>query len=121
STWSPETADDRVAHIYVSPVAGSSLQAAATVVHELIHAALNNQGRHGNEFKRIAKRIGLVAQGEDGQMTATEAGPELRTELEALIAKLGDFPHSRVVVQPTPAKVPQVLKCACIECGWSAR
>src|SRR5271157_1450138 len=65
SCWDPKAADDGISQIYISPVLNDSIQVLETLVHELIHAILPNDG-HRAPFKRIALKVGLT-----GKMTAT--------------------------------------------------
>jgi hypothetical protein len=54
------------------------MQVAAILGHELVHDAVGVAARHGKEFRRVARGIGLV-----GQMAATTAGPEFEEALRA--------------------------------------
>src|SRR5438132_6736926 len=74
--WDNQCSEDRHFEIFIRPDLSESkdlmpMKIAAILVHELIHAAVGVAARHGKEFRRVAKRIGLV-----GQMAPTTAGPE---------------------------------------------
>jgi hypothetical protein len=94
-------ASDGAHAIFVTASERSSLEVAATVAHELVHAAAPEKAGHGSEFALLARSIGL-----EGPMRATLPGPILTARLNTLIATLGPIPHARVA---PPAKQPSRL------------
>ncbi len=80
--WSPEASDDRKGTIFISPTIANSSVVLATLVHELVHAAVGNKAGHGPAFRKVAVAVGLT-----GKMTATYAGPELQKTLDRIIAE----------------------------------
>lgn len=74
--------------------------------HELIHAALDNQGAHGiksdpekgveqdDRFPEYATRLGFLA-----PFTHLVPDPALIDEMELLAIELGDFPHGQLTVK----------------------
>lgn len=86
--WLAEAAGDGVVQIFVSPYLRDPIVVLATLLHELIHAALP-EVKHGPEFKRAARAAGL-----EGPATSTVCSPELRPKLEALADALGDYDNS---------------------------
>lgn len=70
--------------IYISPILDDSLTVAETLAHELSHSIAGHTCGHKGEFQRIARAIGL-----DGPLTATKAGPDLRSELARIIRYIG--------------------------------
>lgn len=86
--WSPHCTPDATIHVLVSPVLKTADEAASTLVHELIHAAIGVERGHDRLFKSAMKAIGL-----EGKPTATVAGPELQLRLKDIIAQLGPYPH----------------------------
>jgi hypothetical protein len=89
---------------------------AATLVHELCHAALDCEGGHGAPFKRLASAVGL-----EGKPTATHAGPQLEQRLNALCRQLGEYPHATLDIASRPRQGTRLLKCICPGCGYTAR
>ena len=74
--WDNQCSEDRHFEIFIRPDLNEfkdlmSMQVAAILAHELVHAAVGVAARHGKAFRRVARGIGLV-----GQMAATTAGPE---------------------------------------------
>lgn len=86
--WSPHCTPDATVHVLISPVLKTAEEAGATLVHELIHAAIGTERGHDRLFKNAMKAIGL-----EGKPTATVAGPELILRLKDIIAVLGTYPH----------------------------
>lgn len=76
-----------VNEIFISPEEASTAVMLATLLHELIHAALDNEDGHKGRFAEAAVRLGL-----EGKMTATVPGPDLLMELELIVASLGEYP-----------------------------
>jgi hypothetical protein len=98
-------------------------------VHELVHASLPPEAKHGKLFREAALRIGL-----EGQMRHAMPGPVLRERLNALAASLGPFPHARLnfdrmtlaglVASDRPKKQgTRMLKAECPApgCGYTVR
>ena len=110
-------ASDEVSQIFISPVLADPIQALETLVHELLHAAMDCEGGHGAGFVKGMRALGL-----SGKPTATIAGPELREWLKALNAELGDYPHAALnpTIQ-TKKQTTRLLKVECGDCGYTAR
>jgi hypothetical protein len=89
--WSTRCTDTGQATIFISPTLESPVEILAVLMHETIHAALNNKGGHRGRFAEIAKASGLLP-----PMTATTPGPDLLLRLHAIAADLGDMPHARL-------------------------
>lgn len=88
--WAPAAASDgKTCSIFLSPILGEDrVRLLATLLHECIHVAVGHQHRHGGEFKRVARAVGL-----EGKLTATFAGPALHTKLLSMATDLGEYPH----------------------------
>jgi hypothetical protein len=89
--WLPLSAADGVPQVFISPKLSDGVRVLDVLLHELIHACFPEGTGHKTPFKQAAKRLGL-----EGKATATEAGAELKTELEAIVAALGDYPHAEL-------------------------
>lgn len=116
--WSPESSADGSIHLLVSPVIGDVVRAADVLLHELCHAAVGTDAKHGPEFKRCAKAMGLV-----GKATATEASEELKARLTRLTDGLGAYPHVALTPRAKDAKkqTTRMLKVACGDCDYILR
>ena len=115
--WGVESSEDKSFQVFVSPVLCESVEVAGTLVHELVHAAVGIECKHRGAFPKIAKAIGL-----EGKMTETTVGEGLVAKLKELIAKLGEYPHARLVAANKPkTQTTRMLKVICKECGCVLR
>lgn len=84
---------DGINEIWVSPEHATTEEMLGTLIHELIHAALNNADGHRGRFQQCAVKLGL-----NGPMTATTAGLELMVKLKSVADQLGAYPGAVVNV-----------------------
>ena len=111
--WSPKHSAALRHEIFISPVLGSGLEAAETLVHELVHAAVGVEHGHRGRFAKAARQIGLLP-----PMTQTPASPELKARLNALITTIGPYPHAALDVTGAERKQrARLLKVVCPNCG----
>lgn len=107
--WSEKvSADQKTMHIFVSPSIDSGVEALRTLLHELVHAAVGVDKKHGREFSQLAKKLGF-----EKPWTQTPAGEALKVELAEAAEELGSYPH--IGLEP-PRKQTTRLKlweCAC--------
>jgi len=54
----------------------------------------------------------------EGPMRSCSAGDKLKTELSALIEKLGPYPHGALRVSHAPQERPPRPKARCSQCGF---
>ena len=85
-----------------------------TLVHELVHAVDNCTNGHGEEFKKIAIKVGLK-----GPMRSAGAGDWLKRELLLIAGRLGEFPHCRLSLPVrTTQKTAKRPGAKCQKCGY---
>lgn len=102
--WSAEVSAGKFSEIFISPELENSVEVLATVLHEMIHAHLGLDKKHGKEFKSLVKEFGL-----SGKVTSTfaaESSP-LFEQLFEIGRKIGQFPHSKL--NPRNKEVPKGL------------
>lgn len=116
--WYGHAAADGVAQLFISPLLKDDVDVAATLAHELVHATVGPDAKHGKVFKKCALAIGL-----EGKMTATYAGPEFTEWVRARLVKaIGPYPHAQLNPALGPKKqTTRMLKCQCKDCGYVAR
>jgi rubrerythrin len=104
--------------MFISPALSKPEEVLAVLVHEMIHAEVGVQAKHGKEFKERALAVGL-----EGRMTATTAGEELAARLLDLADELGDYPHDSLQGKTTGKKKDgtRQLKLECPVCGYIVR
>lgn len=96
--WARCTSADGAPHIFVSPEIERAEDAAAALLHELAHAADDCEHDHRGRFVQIGKVIGL--EGKPTQMLPSALDMILCTKA------LGPYPHARLDVKATRARVP---------------
>lgn len=91
--WHGKCSADGTREVTVSAVLDAPADAQgllATLVHELLHAALPEDTGHRGEFARALPSLGL-----EGPPTSTIAGDDLRAWFRwSLLPRLGRFPHA---------------------------
>lgn len=88
-------------HIFISPTQGDNIAVLAILVHELVHAAVGCEEKHGGKFKTMARALGL-----EGKLTHTTVSKKsiLYPTLSKISKKLGKYPHSKMVLKAKPTK-----------------
>lgn len=119
--WDGVASKDKHCEIFLRPDLDDPMVLAATLAHELIHAAIGCQAKHGKAFKRIAVAIGL-----EGKMTATTASPDFLVAVEPILAAVGPVPHGRLnfasaVTSGPPKQGTRMIKVECSDCGYTVR
>ncbi len=121
--WAAEAASDGICQIYVSPLEDKpdiEQGILSTLVHEVVHAVVGHEAKHGKVFKDCAVAVGL-----EGKMTATVAGPELLETIKSWLTELGDYPHVKLdpALRPTKKQTTRMVKCVCKndDCGFLVR
>ena len=112
--WSTRSSDDGVNQIFIAPHLPTPIEVLDTLVHELVHAVDDCQSGHGENFKRIAKDIGLK-----GPMRSAGADEFLMQDLIKISNQLGNFPHGRLSI-PRAASNAGVKRpgAICLKCGY---
>lgn len=118
--WSSLCSKDSHFEIFIHPSEDDPMTVVAILAHELIHAAVGLDQKHGGNFKKVALAIGLT-----GKMTATVAGAEFEAYIEPLLKKVGPYPHSSLSSNGASSKGPKqstrLTKVCCADCGYIAR
>ena len=108
-TWPGDVTFDDTRHVFISPRLADPVKVLETVVHELIHTAMEPEEKHGTKFKNACKEIGL-----EGKATATFAGGDLTVRLQAIAEELGEYPNQ--AINPFAAKPKEPGKKATFKC-----
>lgn len=118
--WSHECSEDQTHEIFIVPTISDPSRISDILAHELVHAAVGLEAKHGKLFKKVATAIGLT-----GKMTATVAGPDFLLAVEPILQAVGPFPHATLtggsLSSAKPKQKTRQLKCECRECGYIAR
>lgn len=112
--WSTKSAVDGINQIFIAPHLQTPFDFLDTLVHELVHAVDDCQSGHGENFKKIAKDVGLK-----GPMRSAGAGEWLKQDLLRIAEKLGTFPHGRLSLPVrTMQQTPKRPGAKCAKCGY---
>jgi SprT-like family len=127
--WHAGASDDGHHEIIIRADFADSAEVLGILAHELVHAALPPDVKHGKEFRDAALRIGL-----EGPMRHAMPGAVLKERLNELASSLGPFPHGRlnfdrvtlggVAAADKPKKQgTRMLKAECLGpgCGYTVR
>ena len=101
--WDPTCTEDGTTHMFVCPSVNSALTVLATLLHEMVHAAVGLECKHRGAFRKLAKAVGL-----EGKMTATFVSEEnpLMAVLKTITEQLGPYPHSALVRKMAATRPP---------------
>ena len=83
---------DNLTQILISPRLKTPAQAASTIVHELVHAAVGCEHGHEEPFRRGALSVGLTE-----PMPYAPAGRKLAKRLKLLAAMVGPYPKVEII------------------------
>jgi len=119
--WDGATTADKKPQLFISPLLDDVTEpmgVLATLIHEIVHAVVGCDAKHGPKFHKAAKSVGL-----EGKPTSTHASEDLVIRMKQIAEELGAFPHSKIV--PTEDKLKKqttrMKKCVCEECGYVVR
>lgn len=127
--WPAEATDDGSCELIVRADFADPMDVLGILVHQLTHASLPPEAKHGKLFRDAALRLGL-----EGQMRNALPGAALRERLNDVAAGLGPLPHARlnfdrvtlsgIEVADRPKKqTTRMLKAECLAkgCGYTVR
>ena len=118
--WADTMSEDKHFEIFISPSLSDPARVLDTLAHELVHASVGLEAKHGKVFRHCALAIGL-----EGKMTATHAGDKLSARLHALADELGAYPHGALhgkdATTGEKKQTARMIKVECSCCGYVAR
>lgn len=118
--WSNIASDSGHFEIFIRPSEAETARVADILTHELVHAAVGLEARHGRHFKDCATALGL-----EGKMTSTVAGEGWYKWALPVLDRLGPIPaaklNSDAATSGRPKQKTYMLKLQCDDCGWTCR
>ena len=115
--FNPELSATSITEIFISPILETGFEVIDTLTHEMCHAIAGVPAGHKGPFKRLALSIGL----NNGKMTEASAGPELTERLNAILAEMPPYPHSKLTPQSSTKQGTRLIKVICTGCDNVAR
>ena len=117
--WTGRASKDGAFEIFIRPDQDDAITVAAILAHELTHAAVGLEAKHGPRFAKVAKAIGL-----EGKMTATVPGDTFKRNVASILETVGPLPHGRLdlaVSSAAPKQTTRLIKAECDTCGYTVR
>lgn len=118
--WSDAVSEDNGREIWITAAETDPVKVAGILVHELCHAALPHSEKHGKNFGRLARALGL-----EGPLRATTEGESFKTLWAAVLRALGPLPAAKftagMAVDYRVQKTPKMTNVACPQCGFVAK
>ncbi len=119
--WPNSSAEDGLCQLFISPTMNKQVDVLGVLVHEVVHAVVGCDKKHGKVFRKCALSVGL-----EGKMTSTHAGKGLVEHIEGWVkSHLGDYPHAALKPNERPEgkqkQTTRMVKCECKQCGYSVR
>ena len=116
--WATTASKDGRAEIFISPLLEKITDVDHVLLHEMVHATVGIKHGHKGPFAKLARKIGLA-----GKLTSTHAGDELCERLDAIIAKMPEYPHASMTPMGNGMKkqTTRMLKLECDDCGYIVR
>lgn len=116
--WAYVCTKDEVCEIFLSPLMNGEARILDVLAHEMIHAFVGHEAKHGPRFRKVALAIGL-----EGKMTATVAGESFTKFIQPILADLGPLPYSALATMAAAKKKQKsrMHKCECAACKYTVR
>ncbi len=109
--------EDSAREIFVSAGKDNSIDVLQILIHELCHAALPDDAKHGPAFCSLAKQVGL-----EGKMTESVPSEELVKCLHTFIkSTLGKYPHRKMIADESKKQTTRLIKMVCKGCSMVIR
>jgi hypothetical protein len=118
--WSKQSSADGTFEMFIVPMIDDPMRVLDITVHELVHAGVGLDKKHGPVFRKAAKAMLL-----EGKMKATIGGDAFKADIgKPLLAKLGEYPHAALHggLSSGPKKqATRLLKVWCPSCEYTTR
>lgn len=119
--WSASASRDGIHEITIRITEHEPAQVLAVLLHELLHAALDNKHGHAGAFAKAHKAVGF-----EGSARESIMSHGLRLKLESLAEALGEYPGARGLTALDEGSGPKkqatrMIKCECETCGFTFR
>jgi len=91
--WHWTSSANGTIEIFITPLLDDSLEISVVLLHEMIHASVDNIHGHGRPFIEAAKAIGMIP-----PYTRCMEGDDLSSELRLIVNSLPPYPHARIIL-----------------------
>lgn len=115
--FNPSCSADGHTELFISPTLAELTEVTATLVHELVHAAVGTEHAHKAPFAKAARALDL-----EGKPTHTFGGDKFRARIAPILAAVGPYPHAKLDISSALKKqTTRLLKATCADCGYTVR
>lgn len=97
----PSCSKDGTTHLFVVPTQEVALDVLGTVAHEMIHAIVGHEHKHGGRFREVALQLEFSPK---MTTTAPVPGTPAYAAIEEVLKELGPYPHAAMVPRRKPTK-----------------
>jgi hypothetical protein len=114
--WDASRSGQGAVEIMVSPIKDDAVEVAATLFHELCHAANGVSNGHRGDFAKLARSGHL-----EGPLPQTKGGKEFAEWVKPVLKRLGTYPHAALDTSKRTKQTTRLLKVWCKHCGYTVR
>jgi hypothetical protein len=118
--WYPAASADAVHELFIHPGQAEPLEVAAILAHELAHVLAGPEAKHGRDFKKLVKPLGL-----EGRACATVPGEAFKLLVAPILEAAGAYPHGALtpggISSRGPKQTTRMIKVTCASCGYTLR
>ena len=97
----PTCSKDATTHMFIIPTQDDAMSVLGTLAHEMIHAIVGIDQKHGGRFREVAH---LLEFSPKMTTTAPVPGTPAYAAIEVARAELGHYPHAAMVPRKKPSK-----------------
>ena len=115
--WPKCSVNDGITTIFITNQLQNSVAVLDVLMHEMVHAVDDCKHRHGKEFAKIAKEVGLSGP----PWRSAGADEALMTKLDGIANTLGHLPYSPIRPPVPVFREMQSGRAVCPLCGYSCR
>lgn len=118
--WDKDASGDGHHEIFINPVLEKSADVLGVLLHQLLHATVGVDEKHGPAFMQMARSLDLHGRGENAIVCGDALLEFNRTEL---LPALGAFPHAKLeeAKSGVPKQGTRLIKCVCPQTGYVVR
>jgi len=115
--YSPEcAADGKTNHVFLNPRMNDNIVIIGAIIHEVIHAVIGIDKKHGAAFKSAMAICNLT-----GKATSTKLNEAGLEWAKKIITRYGDYPRPSFTGAAIKKQTTNLIKAQCPSCGYIIR
>lgn len=118
--WDKDASADGHHEIFITPGLDKSADVLGVLLHQLLHATVGVDVKHGFAFIDLARKLDLQGRGENAIVCGDDLLEFNRT---SILATLGAYPHAKLEEEKSgvPKQSTRLIKCTCPISGYVVR